>query len=98
LWDWKGDRFLIGHGLDGADVRLLEVLEEPTLSRVAEVEIWSGDNCFASITNQLIRKGIKVHVFARLGTLSESLRNAATRVTMLSELTIEDSSEMALAS
>jgi hypothetical protein len=37
-------------------------------------------------------------VFARLGTLSESLRNAATRVTMLSELTIEDSNEMALAS
>jgi hypothetical protein len=98
LWDWKGDRFLIGHGLDGADVRLLEVLEEPTLSRVAEVEIWSGDNCFASITNQLIRKGIKVHVFARLGTLSESLRNAATRVTMLSELTIQDSNELALAS
>ena len=98
LWDWKGDRFLIGHGLDGADERLLEVLEEPTLSRVTEVEIWSGDRCFASITNQLIRKGVKVHVFARLGTLSESLRLAATCVTMLSELIIEDSNELALAS
>ena len=98
LWDWKGDRFLIGHGLDGADLRLLEVLEEPTLSRVTDVEIWSGDHCFASIANVLIRKGVKVHVFARLGTLSESLRFAATRVTVLSELAIEDSNELALAS
>ena len=98
LWDWKGDRFLIGHGLDGADERLLEVLKEPTLNRVTEVEIWSGDRCFASITNQLIRKGVKVHVFARLGTLSESLRLTATRVTMLSELVIENSNELALAS
>ena len=98
LWDWKGNRFLIGHGLDGADLRLLEVLEEPTLSRVTDVEIWSGDHCFASIANALIRKGVKVHVFARLGTLSESLRFAATRVTVLSELAIEDSNELALAS
>jgi hypothetical protein len=98
LWDWKGDRFLIGHGLDGADLRLLEVLEEPTLSRVTKVEIWSGDHCFASIARLLIRKGIKVHVFARLGTLSDSLRFAATCVTVLSELAIEDNNELALAS
>ena len=98
LWDWEGDRFLIGHGLDGADLRLLDVLEEPTLNRVTEVEIWSGDHCFASIAQLLIRKGVKVHVFARLGTLSESLRFAATRVTLLSEIVIGDSNELALAS
>ena len=98
LWDWKGDRFLIGHGLDGADMRLLEVLEEPTLSRVTAVEIWSGDHCFAGIAELLTRRGIKVHVFARMGTLSESLRFAATRVTVLSELDIIDSNQLALAS
>lgn len=97
LWDWEFDRFLIGKGVDGADNRLLDVISEPQLRRVGEVQIWSGDHCFANISRSLVRSGVRVHVFSRLNSLAESLRSAATCVTFLSELQVTDSSELALA-
>ena len=97
LWDWEFDRFLIGKGVDGADNRLLDVISEPQLRRVGEVQIWSGDHCFANISRSLVRSGVRVHVFSRLNSMAESLRSAATCVTLLSELQVADSSELALA-
>ena len=98
LWDWESDRFLIGKGIDGADNRLLDVMTEPQLRRVGEVQIWSGDHCFADVSRSLVRRGVRVHVFSRPMSLAESLRAAATCVTYLSELQVPDSSELALAS
>ena len=97
LWDWQTDRFLIGKGVNGADNRLLDVILEPQLRRVAEVQIWSGDHCFANISKSLVRSGVKVHVFSRSFSLAVSLRVAASEVTLLSELQVHDSSEFALA-
>ena len=98
LWDWESDRFLIGRGVDGADNRLLDVISEPQLRRVGEVQIWSGDHCFANVSKSLVRRGVRVHVFSRPTSLAESLRAAATRVTFLTELQVPDSSELAFAS
>ena len=98
LWDWEFDRFLIGKGVDGADNRLLDVIAEPQLRRVGEVQIWSGDHCFADVSQSLVRRGVRVHVFSRPTSLAASLRAAATRVTFLSELLVLDSSELALVS
>lgn len=97
LWDWESDRFLIGRGVDGADNRLLDVISEPQLRRVGEVQIWSGDHCFANVSKSLVRRGVRVHVFSRPTSLAESLRAAATRVTLLSELGVSDSSDLAFA-
>jgi len=97
LWDWQTDRFLVGKGVDGADNRLLDVILEPQLRRVVEVQIWSGDHCFANISKSLVRSGVKVHVFSRPFSLAESLRFAASEVTLLSELQVPDYSELALA-
>jgi hypothetical protein len=98
LWDWESDRFLIGKGIDGADNRLLDVIAEPQLRRVGEVQIWSGDHCFADVSRSLVRRDVRVHVFSRPTSLAASLRAAATRVTFLSELLVPDSSELAFAS
>ncbi len=97
LWDWHSDRFLIGKGVDGADSRLLDVFFEPQLRRVSEVQIWSGDHCFADASKSLVRSGIKVHVFSRPLSLAESLRVAASKVTLLHELEVLDSRELAIA-
>ena len=98
LWDWEFDRFLIGKGVDGADNRLLDVIAEPQLRRVGEVQIWSGDHCFADVSRSLVRRDVRVHVFSRPTSLAASLRVAATRVTFLSELLVPDSSELAFTS
>ena len=98
LWDWESDRFLIGKGVDGADNRLLDVIAEPQLRRVGEVQIWSGDHCFADVSQSLVRRGVRVQVFSRPTSLAASLGAAATRVTFLSELQVLDASELALAS
>ena len=98
MWDWSHDRFLIGRGIDGADSRLLDVLTEPQLRRVTEVEIWSGDHCFSGAALSLVEKGIGVHVFSRECALAESLRNSASNVTILSNLAFLDSNQFAIAS
>jgi hypothetical protein len=98
LWDWSSNRFLIGHGVDGADRRLLDVLVEPQLRRVYRVEIWSGDHCFASAARSLTRQGIAVHVFSRRDALANCLKEAASEVTILSELAFLDADQFARAS
>jgi hypothetical protein len=98
MWEWSQDRFLIGRGIDGADSRLLDVLTEPQLRRVTEVEIWSGDHCFSGAALSLVEKGIGVHVFSRECALAESLRNSASNVTILSNLAFLDSNQFAIAS
>ncbi len=97
LWDWQRNRFLIGHGIDGADSELIGVLNEPLIRRSSEIEIWSGDHCFTDVTKTLVRLGLTVHVFSRPSALAESLRSAATRVTLLTGLSVVHKRQFAIA-
>lgn len=97
LWDWQRNRFLIGHGVNGADNELIGVLNEPQIRRSSEIEIWSGDHCFTDATRTLVRLGLTVHVFSRPCALAESLRSVATRVTLLTELSVVNTGQFAMA-
>ena len=81
LWHWSDARFLIGVGIDGADKKLLDVLEnEPIAQSTESIHIWSGDHCFAPITRKLRKLGCDVHVFSNTHSLSNELERAATSV------------------
>ena len=81
LWHWSDARFLIGVGIDGADKRLLNVLEdEPVGVSTGSIHIWSGDHCFAPITRKLRQFGCDVRVFSEQRSLSRELKSAASAV------------------
>lgn len=74
---WNGARLLLGRGIDGADLRLLEdLLEEPQARRSSTVIIASGDGCFAPAATALRSRGVHTVALAREGTLSSRLRKA----------------------
>ena len=82
FWDWKGCRFLTGHGLDGADRELLRVLdEEPAAAASSNVFIWSGDGIFAGAASRLRAEGCQVSVFGLTGGTSARLSVVANDVT-----------------
>ena len=84
LWDWKDARFIIGNGIDGADKELLEVLENEPIARSTEsIQIWSGDHCFAPITQKLKKLGCQVDVFSNQGSLAHALSKVASNVRIL---------------
>lgn len=80
---WPNQRYVIGSGPDGADLALLEVLEEGIASRFAEVVLVSGDGIFTETTARLTAAGVDVHVIAHCDGLSRRLRMAASNVTEL---------------
>ena len=81
LWHWSDARFLIGVGIDGADKRLLNVLEdEPVGVSTGSIHIWSGDHCFAPITRKLRKFGCDVRIFSEERSLSRELKSAASAV------------------
>lgn len=80
LWSWQGMRTLVGAGLDGADIKLAEVLESDPASQTAQrIEIWSGDHHFSALAKQARSRGAEVHVFARPSALSKTLGDTATQ-------------------
>ncbi|HYO39786.1 MAG TPA: NYN domain-containing protein [Nocardioidaceae bacterium] len=82
--EWPGARAVIGKGKDGADRALLEVLAEDLPSRYRHVVLASGDGIFAEAVAELTRHGLDVTVVAHESGLSRRLREAATRVVLLS--------------
>ena len=97
FWDWSGSRFLIGVGIDGADRKLLQVLEDEPLCRsITEVQIWSGDHCFAPITRRLRLSGIQVNIFSIRQAASHELCKAASKVHLFEWKSIEISSSETL--
>ena len=77
---WGSYRILAGRGKDGADLRLLEVLEENVPGRFAEVALVSGDHIFAEKISQLAGDGIPTTVYCHETSLSKRLAFAATTV------------------
>lgn len=77
---WGSHRILVGRGKDGADLRLLEVLEEDVAGRFKEVSLVSGDHIFAEKISQLAGEGIPTTVYCHESSLSKRLAFAATTV------------------
>ena len=90
LWDWGRHRYLGGHGLNGADLALINFAEnDPAIFRSARVVIVSGDGIFAPLAAALAAQGTHVTVVARRGTLSAALRLVAHKIEYLPEFSIE---------
>lgn len=81
---WRGARAVWGHGPDGADHALLEVLAERVPERYGSVVLASGDGIFAGPVADLVDRGVRVTVVAHEGGLNRRLRAAATDCLLLS--------------
>lgn len=78
--NWPNLRYVVQSGPDGADLRLLEVLDENIPSRFDEVVLASGDGIFANAVSALGAFGVTVTVVACRDNLSRRLEMAAARV------------------
>ncbi len=83
--NWPRIRYVVRSGRDGADLALLDVLNEDVNVRFDQVVIASGDGVFAEIVAHLAGTGVETTVLARPGTLARSLRNAASHVLYVPE-------------
>jgi hypothetical protein len=80
-FQWPNSRLLVGRGVDGADLRLVEdLLDEPQAKRSSRVVIASGDGRFADPALELREAGVHVTVVAHSSKLSGRLRRAANEV------------------
>jgi hypothetical protein len=78
---WPNSRLLVGRGVDGADLRLVEdLLDEPQAKRSSHVIIASGDGRFATPARELRESGVHVTVVAHAMSLSHRLRENADQV------------------
>lgn len=82
---FPGARLLGAHGPDGADRALLGALADVDwiAARFDRVVIGSGDHCFAPVLTALRARGIMAGVVAREGSISGSLRRAASFIRLL---------------
>lgn len=78
--DWKSDRILVGVGQDGADLRLMDVLDEDIVGRFSEIALVSGDGIFSEKISELSGEGLPTTVYAHASALSKRLAFAATVV------------------
>ena len=81
--NWPHARYVVGSGPDGADLALLEVLEENVAARYGEVVIVSGDGIFTQKVADLTSRGLRVTVIAHPDGLAARLRLAAQHTTYL---------------
>lgn len=73
-----GGRYLIAHGPDGADRRLLEVAPAGHIAqRYSNLVIGSGDGAFADLALAAGACGVAVTVLACAGSISHRLQTAA---------------------
>ena len=77
-WAWQGARAVYGHGRDGADRALLEVLAERIPERYDSVVLASGDGIFTDVVAELVARGVHVTVVAHATGLSRRLASAAS--------------------
>lgn len=79
-------RLRIGHGIDGADLQLLQVLDtEPIAARYDRVVLVSGDAIFTEAIARLGAWGVEVVVAAHASRLAARLRLAAHDVVLLAD-------------
>jgi len=80
---WTHVRYVVRSGRDGADLALLEVLEENIARRFTELVFVSGDGIFADAIGGLAARGIRTTVVAHRDGLSRVLELAAHTVNFL---------------
>ena len=81
---WPGSGVRIRRGPNGADLALVEVLEqEDASSRFERIYIGSGDGIFAPVAAALAGLGVYVTVVSRRAALSGALRLACAQVIYL---------------
>lgn len=77
---WPTARLVVRSGENGADLALLEVLQEERIAdRFDEVALVSGDGIFADVVAALGRSGVAVTAVSRPEACSRRLRMAAAR-------------------
>lgn len=82
-----GNNVLLRRGVDGADRRLVEVIEDEPLGLFSSVALASGDAvAFAEPVRRLADQGVPTDVYVGRGGLGTSLRLAARSVTRLGRL------------
>lgn len=75
---WPGARLLFRHGLDGADLALLDATDPAfTATHYDRVVIGSGDHIFCRLVSALRPLGLAVVVVARADAISRDLRRLA---------------------
>jgi len=80
-FDWPGARWLTGHGVDGADEELVDVIfSEPIAIHSQRVVVVSGDHRFAPALHFLACEGVETTVISRQSALSRASRLAAKQV------------------
>lgn len=82
---WKGVRYVMRPGRNGADLALLEVLGENIAHRFTEVVLVSGDGIFTHAIAALASRGVKTTVVGHAGGLSRRLELAAAEIRLLPE-------------
>lgn len=78
---WPQARILAGRFNNGADLRLLEVMDEGLATRFTELVLVSGDRIYAEKISELAGQGLPTHVYAHEVALSKRLQFAATTST-----------------
>ena len=81
--NWPHARYVMRSGRDGADLALLEVLDEDVAARFGQVVIVSGDGIFTQKVADLASRGLRVTVVAHPDGLATRLRLAAHPITYL---------------
>lgn len=75
---WPNVRYVARSGKDGADLALLEVLDENVENRFNDVVVASGDHIFTAKVSALVEAGVRVTVVGRRGRTSYLLAHAAS--------------------
>jgi len=81
--NWPAVRYVVRSGANGADLALLEVLQENVVNRFDEVILVSGDGIFAEAVASLCSQTVRVTVAAKRTSLSRRLHLAAAEVVLL---------------
>lgn len=76
---WPGKQYLIQSGPNGADLALLDAIEDLLVDRYDEVVLASGDGIFADAVARLAAHSLDVTVVAHRGHCAGRLRMAAHR-------------------
>ena len=83
----------IRKGADGADLTLLDALEQMPVTAIEsertpiiEVVVMSGDGIFTQVVRDFVTRGLDVVVVSRKGQLSRDLESAASRVFLMDGL------------
>jgi hypothetical protein len=85
LAEWPQARRVVRYGADGADLALLEVLDDEA-TRYSRVVVYSGDGIFSEPLACLAAAGLETTVVARPERLSARLRLSAHHVVLLASL------------